>query len=119
VGPFALAKDLGERKTASSASDFRTTLVEPLSDARTPLADFFSILLERATDDDGQGTPGSAIPLSFAQPWIACALNIVAAIMWMAPDRRIEQAMAAQRHTNSMVSRRGRGNHLKEIGSCD
>jgi hypothetical protein len=30
--------DLGERKIPSSAS-------EPLSDARTPLADFFSILL--------------------------------------------------------------------------
>ncbi len=31
---------------SSSASDFRTTLVEPLRDARTPLVDFFSILLE-------------------------------------------------------------------------
>ena len=34
--------DLGERKIPSSAS-------EPLSDARTPLADFFSILLTDLT----------------------------------------------------------------------
>ena len=46
MGPFALTMDLGERKSPSSASDFRETLVEPLRDARTPLADFFSILLE-------------------------------------------------------------------------
>jgi hypothetical protein len=46
VGPFALAIVLGERKSPFDASDLRTTLVEPLSDARTPLVDFFSILLE-------------------------------------------------------------------------
>jgi len=45
VWPFALAIDLGERKSPSSAPDFLETLVEPLSDARTMLADFFSILL--------------------------------------------------------------------------
>src|SRR5207244_8639323 len=39
--------DLGERISPSSVSDLRITLfnVEPLSDARTPMADFFSILL--------------------------------------------------------------------------
>jgi hypothetical protein len=39
--------DLGERISPSSVSDLREVLfnVEPLSDARTPLADFFSILL--------------------------------------------------------------------------
>ena len=47
VGPFALTMDLGERKIPSSASDFWKTLVEPLSDTRTTLTDFFSILLER------------------------------------------------------------------------
>jgi hypothetical protein len=46
VGPFAFTIGLGERKSPSSASDFRGTLIEPLSDARTMLADFFSILLE-------------------------------------------------------------------------
>jgi hypothetical protein len=41
--------DLGERKSPSSASDLRESLpyVEPLSEARTLLADFFSILLAR------------------------------------------------------------------------
>jgi hypothetical protein len=38
-GPFALATDLGERKNPLSPSQ-----VEDLNDARTPLADFFSIL---------------------------------------------------------------------------
>ena len=39
--------DPGERISPSSVSDLRKTLfnVEPLSDTRTPLADFFSILL--------------------------------------------------------------------------
>jgi len=41
VGPFVPRMDLGERISPSSASDFRKTLVEPLSDARTMLADFF------------------------------------------------------------------------------
>jgi kynurenine formamidase len=45
VGPFALPIDLGERKYPSIASDFREALVEPLSEARTPLVDFLSILL--------------------------------------------------------------------------
>ncbi|TKS63356.1 MAG: hypothetical protein EWM73_01538 [Nitrospira sp.] len=35
----------------------------------------------------------AAILLSFAQPWIACALYVLVAIMWLAPDRRIEHAM--------------------------
>ena len=45
VGPFALTIDLGERQRPSSTSELRKTLVEPLSDARTMLADFCSILL--------------------------------------------------------------------------
>jgi len=44
VGPFALAICLGERKSPSSASDFRETLVESLSEVRTKRAGFFSIL---------------------------------------------------------------------------
>jgi hypothetical protein len=39
VWPFARSMGLGERKIPSSTS-------EPLSDARTTLADFFSILLK-------------------------------------------------------------------------
>ena len=40
---------------AAASEEARRTLryVEPLSDARTPLADFFSILLERYGDGDG------------------------------------------------------------------
>jgi hypothetical protein len=53
VGPFALAIGLGERKSPSSASDFLGTLVEPLSDVRTPLADFFSILLKELANEGG------------------------------------------------------------------
>jgi hypothetical protein len=42
--------DLGERKNPFGHSDLRANLskVELLSDARTKLADFFSILLVRA-----------------------------------------------------------------------
>ena len=53
--PFARRMDLGERKIPSSASGLRKTFfnVEPLSDARTTLADFFSILLKHEFDADG------------------------------------------------------------------
>ena len=36
----------------------------------------------------------AAIPLSLAQPWIACGLYVLVAIMWLAPDRRIENALS-------------------------
>ncbi|MGH9446873.1 MAG: TMEM175 family protein [Terriglobia bacterium] len=36
----------------------------------------------------------AAIPLAFAEPWIACAFYVVVAIMWLIPDRRIEKALA-------------------------
>jgi hypothetical protein len=47
VWPFTPRMDLGERINPASVSDLRKVLfnVEPLSDARTKLADFFSILL--------------------------------------------------------------------------
>jgi uncharacterized membrane protein len=37
---------------------------------------------------------GVAIPLSFVNPWIACALYVLVAVMWLIPDRRIERALA-------------------------
>jgi DNA topoisomerase IB len=45
---FARTMDLGERKNPSRDSNFRESLryVEGLNDARTPLADFFSVLLD-------------------------------------------------------------------------
>jgi len=33
-----------------------------------------------------------AILFSFVQPWMACALYVFVAIMWLVPDRRIEHA---------------------------
>ena len=35
-----------------------------------------------------------AIPLSFVNPWIACGLYILVAIIWLIPDRRIERQVA-------------------------
>ncbi|HEX9942281.1 MAG TPA: TMEM175 family protein [Thermoanaerobaculia bacterium] len=35
-----------------------------------------------------------AIPLSFVNPWLSWALYVVVAVMWLIPDRRIEQALA-------------------------
>ena len=48
--------DLGEWKIPSSASDLRNTLFndEPLSDVRTQLADFFSILLGAEAETEQQ-----------------------------------------------------------------
>jgi TMEM175 potassium channel family protein len=34
-----------------------------------------------------------AILLAFVKPWLACALYILVAIMWLVPDRRIERTM--------------------------
>ena len=35
-----------------------------------------------------------AIPLSFVNPWIACALYVLVAVIWFIPDRRIEKVLA-------------------------
>ena len=34
-----------------------------------------------------------AIPLAFVKPWLACALYILIAVMWLVPDRRIEKTI--------------------------
>ena len=34
-----------------------------------------------------------AIPLAFVQPWIAGACYVIAAIIWLVPDRRIEKKL--------------------------
>jgi uncharacterized membrane protein len=34
-----------------------------------------------------------AIPLAFAKPWLACALYILVAVMWLIPDRRLEKTL--------------------------
>jgi uncharacterized membrane protein len=34
-----------------------------------------------------------AIPLSFVNSWLACAMYVLVAVMWLIPDRRIERAL--------------------------
>lgn len=40
-----------------------------------------------------------AIVLAFVQQWIAGALYVLVALMWLIPDRRIERALAQQQET--------------------
>src|SRR6185295_4332619 len=65
-GPFTLAMCLGERKSPSSVSDLResSTRVAPLRDARTKLADFFSILLSQPSPLRKGGSLPDSLPLS-------------------------------------------------------
>ena len=37
-----------------------------------------------------------AIPVAFVNSWLACALYVVVAIMWLVPDRRIEEAVTTR-----------------------
>jgi len=37
-----------------------------------------------------------AIPLAFVQAWLACALYVLVAVLWLIPDRRIEQVLTQQ-----------------------
>ena len=36
----------------------------------------------------------AAIPLALWQPWLACALYVLVALVWLIPDRRIERTLA-------------------------
>jgi hypothetical protein len=36
-----------------------------------------------------------AIPLSLVNSWLACALYVLVAVMWLFPDRRSERALTA------------------------
>jgi uncharacterized membrane protein len=36
----------------------------------------------------------AAIPLAFVRSWMACALYVLVAVMWLVPDRRIEKKIA-------------------------
>jgi uncharacterized membrane protein len=58
-------------------------------------------LLARAVGRDLKGkiSPliyAAAIPTAFANPWLAQALYILVAVMWLVPDRRIERIIAAE-----------------------
>jgi len=35
-----------------------------------------------------------AVPLAFVRAWLACALYVLVAVMWLVPDRRIERTVA-------------------------
>jgi uncharacterized membrane protein len=35
-----------------------------------------------------------AVPLAFVHPLISCALYVLVALLWLIPDRRIEQAVS-------------------------
>ena len=35
----------------------------------------------------------AAIPLSFSEPWIACACYVMVAVIWFLPDQRIERTL--------------------------
>jgi uncharacterized membrane protein len=58
-------------------------------------------LLARAIGRDIKGKISTAlyvvaIPLAFINQWIAGALYVTVALIWLIPDRRIERALAAQ-----------------------
>ncbi|MGQ0601937.1 MAG: TMEM175 family protein [Anaerolineales bacterium] len=36
----------------------------------------------------------AAIPLAFVSSWLACALYVLVAVMWLVPDQRIEKTLA-------------------------
>jgi TMEM175 potassium channel family protein len=61
-------------------------------------ADGRDSLVKRAVGSDRKGklsivAYAIAIPAAFASPWIASALYVAAALMWLVPDRRIERVL--------------------------
>jgi uncharacterized membrane protein len=57
-------------------------------------------LLARAIGSDWKGKLSplaylAAIPLAFVNAWVSCALYVVVALVWLVPDRRIEQRLTA------------------------
>jgi len=56
-----------------------------------------AVALKRDGDWKGKASPLiylAAIPLAFVSPWISGALYVAVALMWLVPDRRIEQRIA-------------------------
>jgi uncharacterized membrane protein len=56
-------------------------------------------LLASAIGDDAKGRLSpllylAAVGLAFVQPWMAHAVYVLVALIWLVPDRRIERAMA-------------------------
>jgi len=42
------------------------------------------------------GCYAMAIPPAFVQAWLACALYVLVAVLWLIRDRRVEQTMPAR-----------------------
>jgi uncharacterized membrane protein len=54
--------------------------------------------LARAVGDDRKGKASvalyaAAVPLAFVHPWVACAIYVVVALIWLVPDARIEKSL--------------------------
>jgi uncharacterized membrane protein len=61
-------------------------------------------ILARAVAGDWKGNLSpilyaAAVALAFVRPWISCALYVVVAVIWLAPDPRIERALASAERT--------------------
>jgi len=57
--------------------------------------------LAKAVGEDGKGKLSlvlyaAAIPLAFVRPWIADALYVTVALIWLAPDPRIERRLESE-----------------------
>ena len=39
-----------------------------------------------------------ALPAAFVDPYIACAIYVVVALIWLIPDRRIEKLLTPEGH---------------------
>ena len=58
-------------------------------------------LLKKAVGSDWKGKISPliyliAIPTAFWSPWIAQGLYVLVAVIWLVPDRRIENALARE-----------------------
>jgi uncharacterized membrane protein len=57
-----------------------------------------------------------AIPVAFVHPWMAGALYVVGALMWLVPDRRIERTIS---HARREISTVGGGMKDRASGEVD
>jgi uncharacterized membrane protein len=49
-----------------------------------------------------------AIPAAFVHAWIAYALYVAVAVIWLVPDKRIERALEAEKERQAELAGRGR-----------
>ena len=66
--------------------------------------------LARAVGPDRKGLLsriiyGIAIPAAFLKPWISWALYVIVALLWLAPDPRIERVLDDERESTPQASR--------------